>query len=116
MYSPRIKTYNFQEFTVTNDDGQVLGSTAHPIDGEVIKAVWNDTNTAATGSLFIQTMTPIITTIGSIYTTNADKEIYFGTDPQKGKSSYGPVVKDHIWVSGKGLGLGSAGTLSLYYR
>jgi hypothetical protein len=116
MYSPRILTYNFPAFTVTVDAGQVLGSTAHPILGEVIKAVWNDSNTAATGSLYIQTMTPIIITIGSIMTTNTDKEVYLGTNPQAGKSSYGPVVADHLWISGKGLGLGSSGTLSLYYR
>jgi hypothetical protein len=108
--------YKFPAFTVTVDAGQILGSTAHPIVGEIIKAVWDDTNTAATGSLFIQTMTPIITTVGSIYTTNVDKEVYFGIDVQKGTASYGPVVADNLWVSGKGLGLGSSGTLYLYYR
>jgi hypothetical protein len=116
MTFERIKVYNFPTFTVTVDAGQILGSTAHPIIGEVIRARWDNSNTAAGGSIYIYDSTSLNILLGSIMTTNADKDVYLGTSPQQGKSSYAPVVADILWVSGKGLGLGSSGTLSLYYR
>lgn len=113
-YSPRVMVYKFPTFTVSVDDGEKIGSTAHPIVGEVLKAYWDNSNTAAGGSIYIYTDSNML--VGSIMTTNADKEVYFGTSPQQGKSSYAPIVADVLWVSGKGMGLGSSGILSLYYR
>ena len=117
MYSPRIKTYLFGSLTATTT-GALMGSTAHPITGELIKIIVDNINTAATGSVFVQTI-PIgnaYFTHGSIINTASDQEIYFGVAAQKGRFDGYPVVNDTVFLSGAGFGNGSSILAALYYR
>lgn len=119
LYSPRIKEYRFGSLTA-NTAGNVIGSTAHPIIGELIKIVIDDINTAATGSIFIQSV-PIgnyYITHGSVINTASNQEIYFSADQQgtNGNTGVYPVTDDIIFLSGAGFGNGSSVIPILYYR
>lgn len=114
--SQRIKTYDFPTFIQATNAGEVLGSTTHVINGELIKARWDNVNTAAAGSMFIYEGVSTAILQGSIVATNADKDVYFGVDAQKGTGGTLPVVNDILLISGMGFGVGSSGTLRIYYR
>lgn len=111
----RIKVYKFGTMTA-NADGIAVGSTTHPINGEIIKFVYDKNNFATNGSVYLQVQTPVVENIGSVVgNLNTDATVY----PMKATwgTAVPVVVDDHIVVSGAGLGNGSsAADIKIYYR
>jgi len=118
LYSPRIKTYYFGSMTASAG-GTVNTTTTHPIVGELIKIDVDNINTAAAGSIFVQS-NPIgnmLITHGSVIATGSgDAEVYFGFNAQRGNATEFPVVAEPITLSGAGFGNGSSVVPVLYYR
>ena len=119
MYSPRIITYDFGSVTASAG-GTSNPSTRHPIVGELVKIVIDDINTAATGSIFVQSnpFGNMYLTHGSVINTASNQEIYFSANQQGtgGDTDAYPVVSDVIILSGVGFGNGSSYIARLYYR
>ncbi len=115
MYSPRVKTYDFGVI-VSNAGGIAIGSTGHPINGELLKLQWNNHDSAAGGSIFLQVQSPFTETLGSIIATNSDQVLYLNTQGVVKDNAVFPVVNDILVISGGGFGNTLSGAAVLYYR
>lgn len=116
LYSPRIKEYRMFGSIISNAGGVFVGTTSHPINGEVLKVKWDNHTTAAGGSLFIQVTSPFVETLGSIIATNSDKVQYLSTSIIDTTTRTFPIINDVITISGGGLGNVTSGDLIIYYR
>lgn len=118
MVNPeRIKNYRFGALTANASGYITPTASSFPINGEILKIVYDYNNFAANGSLFIQVGSPVVENIGSLIGGLTSDTIIYPRIVSQGNNPIPFVVDEPIQVSGAGVGNASGCTnLIVYYR